>query len=96
MIKPLENEEFWIVYSGIGGYKEGSNSNYFDLGSRILQEYRDNKKTGSLKILGTSLNNLNKWKYTYVELEISEYLNHKKDLETGWRLEYGWPILSKQ
>lgn len=94
VIKPSD-EDFWVVYNGIGGGKEGSKHSY-DLGGRILQEFRDNEKTGSLKLLGTTLNDLTKWKYSYVELDFDEYKNHKKDFETGWRLEYCWPILSKQ
>lgn len=95
VIKPTSYETFWIVYNGIGGCKEGSPHSY-DLGERILQEFRDNEKTGSLKILGTNLNDLSKWRYTYVELEYNDYILNKNKLEIGWRLEYGWPILSKQ
>ncbi|WP_246946163.1 hypothetical protein [Bacillus pinisoli] len=95
VIHPSEEGEFWIVYNGIGGRKPNSN-HYYDLGARILQEFRDNQKTGSLKVLGTNLSNLTKWRYSYVELDYSEYEIHKRDIETGWRLENGWPILSKQ
>lgn len=99
VIKPSPDEDFWVVYNGIGGgkrKKDGKKKGNYDLGARILQEFRDNQKTGSLKIMGTDLNDLTKWRYSFVEIDYIEYENHIKDLETGWRLEYGWPILSKQ
>lgn len=86
VIKPLDVADFWIVYNGIGGGKEDAE---YDLGTRILQEFRDNQKTGSLKIMGTSLNDLTKWRFSYVELDYLEYEENRKELETGWRLEYG-------
>ncbi|ADC49269.1 hypothetical protein BpOF4_06035 [Alkalihalophilus pseudofirmus OF4] len=95
MIKPTDADEFWIVYNGIGGCPKESKGSY-DLGSRVIQEFSNHQKTGSLKILGTNLNDLSKWRYTYVELDWEDYHANKQDYETGWRLEYRWPILSKQ
>lgn len=91
VIKQQENN-YWIVYNGIGG--SSNDTNKYSLKDRILQEIRDNQKTGSLKIIGSSLKDLSRWKYSYVELTRDEYISLKKFLETGWRLEYGWPILS--
>lgn len=95
VIKPTSAGEFWIVYNGIGGSHTESKWPY-DLGSRVIQEFSNHQKTGSLKILGTNLNDLSKWRYTYVELDWDDYRINKLDYEMGWRLEYGWPILSKQ
>jgi hypothetical protein len=95
VIKPTGKDMYWIVYNGIGGCKPNSTYTY-DLGGRILQEFGDHKTTGSLKILGTSLNDLSRWRYTYVEIDYDDYALNKNSLETGWRLEYGWPILSKK
>ena len=95
VIKQNTKGDFWIVYNGIGGSGLESDCSY-GLRERILQEFRDNEKTGSLKIRGTSLSDLTKWKYSYVVLEPSEYNELKTILEKCWRLEYGWPILSNQ
>lgn len=94
IIKPKTDGEFWIVYNGIGGSSRGGSTYY--LGSRIIQEFSDHKKTGSLKILGSSLNDLEKWRYSYVILDKDDYDTNKISYETGWRLQYGWPILSKR
>lgn len=94
IIKPETDNKFWIVYNGIGGGgKEDSN---YDLGARIIQEFSNHEGTGSLKILGSSLNDLEKWRYSYVVLDKDDYDTNKINYETNWRLEYGWPILSKR
>ncbi|MEK5067159.1 hypothetical protein [Sporosarcina sp. FSL K6-1508] len=95
VIKKESGEEFWVVYNGIGGCKETSKHSY-DLGSRIVQEFSNHKKTGSLKVMGTNLNDLTKWRYSYVELDGDDYQINSKSYETCWRLEFGWPILSNK
>lgn len=89
------NNDFWIVYNGIGGRKETTNKNKsYGLASRIRQEFANHEKTGSLKILGSTLNDLSKWKYSYVEISCEKYQKYKNAIEMGWRLEYNHPILS--
>ena len=73
-------------YNGIGGSHPDSKWPY-DLGSRVIQEFFNHQKTGSLKILGANLDDLRKWRYTYVELDWEDYFAN----EMGWRLESGWP-----
>ncbi|WP_208528065.1 hypothetical protein [Jeotgalibacillus sp. R-1-5s-1] len=51
VIKPSSAEEFWVVYNGIGGSGVDAKTSY-DLRARIVQEFSNHQKTGSLKILG--------------------------------------------
>lgn len=87
---------FNLVYNGIGGGSSG-------LRERIQREFNGGSGTGSLGILKTSLNDLDKWRISYVILQndkIRPDLNLNYDeyatvLERTWRLEYGWPLLCR-
>lgn len=87
---------FRVVYNGIGGLGPGG---YGGLRERILGEFRGGDGTGSLAIKDSSLNNLDKWRYSYVlwaEIEFPhshEYTSFSESLERLWRIHYGWPIL---
>lgn len=87
---------FWMVYNGIAG-------TYRKLGvrERVLQHYRGHASTGSLAIALSSLDDLDRWRASYVlwdevgpdlgqqdfDKPLAEYI------ETLWRRHYGWPTL---
>lgn len=88
--------DFRVVYSGIGGVgPRGSGG----LRERILEEFRGGEGTGSLAIVGSSRNELENWRYSYVlwsEIAVPEnpsYAEFGEHLERLWRLHYGWPLL---
>lgn len=89
-------DDFRVVYNGIGGVGFRGHGG---LRERILQEFRGGQGTGSLAICDTSLNDLTRWRYSYVlwsEIEHKEsiyYCSFAERLETMWRLHFGWPIL---
>lgn len=89
-------DDFRVVYNGIGGIGPRG---YGGLRERILQEFRGAEGTGSLAICDTSLNDLSRWRYSYVlwseiiHAESFQYLSLAERLETMWRLHFGWPIL---
>lgn len=90
-----EIDNFRIVYSGIGGVgKKGHGG----LRERILSEFGGGEGTGSLAIKGSSLNNFDKWRYSYVlwsEIEFKiphAYPDFAECIELQWRIHYGWPI----
>jgi len=98
------NEEFWLVYNGIGG----SSSPEYGLRERLLQEFRAVDETGSLAIRGSSLNDLSKWRYSFVTIKYDRqdsrscdlpnnwyYLDYGKEIERVWRLKNGWPLLCR-
>lgn len=106
-IHPADNNGLWLIYNGVGKY----NGSTYDLRARILQEISSiNLKTGSLCIRQTTINDLSKWKYSYVILPTSKIQSKAKpdvnapwfsetealNLERYWRLHYGWPLLSRQ
>jgi hypothetical protein len=85
-----------LVYNGIGGTgKKGHGG----LRERILEEFRGGEGTGSLAIRGSSLSNLDNWRYSYVlwsEIEFQnphEYDSFSEIIERLWRIHFGWPIL---
>lgn len=88
--------EFWLVYNGIGGL--GARG-YGGLRERIFGEFRGGEGTGSLAICDTSLNDLERWRYSFIlwseiaHTEEIEYLAQAVRVETLWRLHFGWPIL---
>ena len=99
-----EDDDFRLVYNGVGGFKGGD----YDLRARILQEIKSShEKTGSLCIRQTEIDDLSKWKYSYIILPSSNsdieadvedewsYEDHALNIEQSWRLHYGWPILSQ-
>lgn len=96
--------EFRLVYNGIGGF----NGSSYDLRVRILQEISSNhKKTGSLCIKQSNLNDLSKWRFSYVTMHSEKnsqesdlgsnflYCEHARNLERCWRLVNGWPLLCR-
>ncbi|MEJ1165675.1 hypothetical protein V9K97_18365 [Variovorax sp. CCNWLW186] len=88
--------EFRLVYNGIGGL---GIKGYGGLRERILEEFRGGDGTGSLAICDTSLNDLERWRYSFIlwpeitHAEKIEYLAQAVRVETLWRLHFGWPIL---
>lgn len=88
--------DFRVVYNGIGGVGPRGRGG---LRERILQEFRGGEGTGSLAVCDTSLNDLTRWRYSYVlwseigHTESIEYSSLSERLETMWRLHFGWPIL---
>lgn len=91
-----EIDKYRIVYSGIGGVGKGGHGG---LRERILGEFGGGEGTGSLAIKGSSLNNFDRWRYSYVlwsEIEYQRphaYLDFAECIELQWRIHYGWPIL---
>lgn len=90
----IEIDGFLLVYNGIGGkIKNGG------LRERVLQEFRGGNGTGSLSIKNCSINDLLKWRISYVlwsEINSLSNFDYNKDaekIERLWRIHYGWPIL---
>lgn len=89
-------DKFRLVYNGIGGLGP---KGYGGLRERILGEFRGGKGTGSLAIADSSLNDLEKWRYSYVlwsEIQFPSphtYARFAKTIERLWRIHYGWPYL---
>ena len=92
-------DRFRLVYNGVGGLGNGG---YGGLRERILEEYRGGRGTGSLAITGSSLNDLTRWRVSFVlwsEMifeEPHDYMGHSASIEQLWRLHYGWPLLCKK
>jgi len=91
-----EVDGFRLVYNGIGGLgKKGTGG----LRERVLQECKGGEGTGTLGICNTSLSDLSRWRFSYVlwrelnHLEPLSYPEDARNIETMWRLHYGWPIL---
>jgi len=89
-------EGFRLVYNGIGGIGPKGHGG---LRERILGEYRGGDGTGSLAINDSSLNDLARWRVSYVlwnEVGFAsphEYQAFSETIERLWRIHYGWPIL---
>lgn len=89
-------QEFRLVYNGIGGLGPKGHGG---LRERILGEFRGGNGTGSLAINGSSLNDLQKWRFSYVlwsEIQFDkphDYSKFAEGLERLWRIHYGWPSL---
>ncbi len=98
----IEQDEFRIVYNGIGG-STGTN---YGLRERILQEIRGQEGTGSISILNSSLNDCTRWRVTFLDFEdelflrdVGEEISYTEEgelFEMLWRLHYGWPILCRR
>jgi hypothetical protein len=93
----IEVDGFRVVYNGIGGVGPKRSGG---LRERICGEFTGGQGTGSLGVLRSSLNDLTKWRFSYVlweELSLDTPLPYAKanaiPLERGWRLQYGWPLL---
>ena len=104
-ISTVQKNGFRIVYNGVGGYLTKTKG--FGLRERINQEFKCNDhRTGTLNITrGFDLDN---WRVSFFNFDDKEnikqfdflkekdnYLKYAKDLETIWRLEYGFPILCR-
>lgn len=100
----VRREGFRLVYNGIGGFNGGS----YDLRTRILQEIScTDERTGSLCIRQSTVNDLSRWRFSYVTLyspmqkTVSDFgpewgfNDHANDLEHCWRLVHGWPLLCR-
>ena len=100
----LVHESFRLVYNGIGGFNGGS----YDLRTRILQEISStDERTGSLCIRQSKVNDLSKWRFSYITLHSDNqqvasdfgpewpYKEHASYLERCWRLINGWPLLCR-
>ena len=93
----IHTEGFRLVYNGIAGIGTG-------LRERIHQHFNGGNGTGSLAILRTNLNDLERWRVSYVTIETpnkapdvtAQYDAVAGHVERMWRLEYGWPILCTQ
>lgn len=93
----IKHETYRLVYSGsaCSGAKQE-----FGLRERILQHFNGGSGTGSLGVLKSSLNDLNRWLFSYVRLGTTPgacinagYNEFGLLYERLWRLEYGWPLL---
>lgn len=102
-ISSLEKDGFRVVYNGIGGYKKEPAA--FGLRERINQELNsNNRRTGTLNILNRGFN-IENWAISFFNFDDPEnteilnglsYLENANDIEIGWRLEFGTPILCRQ
>jgi hypothetical protein len=88
--------EFRLVYNGIGGLGPRGHGG---LRERILGEFRGGEGTGSLAIRGSSLHELDNWRYSYVLwsevpfVHQHSYAEFAEPIERLWRIHYGWPVL---
>jgi len=86
---------FRLVYNGIGGLGPKGHGG---LRERILGEFRGGEGTGSLSIAGSSLSDLENWRYSYVlwsEVQFPSphsYALFAETIERLWRIHYGWPV----
>jgi len=103
--RTLNNNNFTIIYNGIGGYGKKYVTSLRD---RINQELFCNAKgTGTLNLLnrtikGKTINDNLAISYIYFDENSSSEINKKlknpegaKEIETNWRIEYGIPILTR-
>ncbi|WP_421301480.1 GIY-YIG nuclease family protein [Aeromonas veronii] len=102
-LKNIHNElqdDFSVVYNGIASKSTG-------LKERLHQHINGYEGTGSLSILKSSLDDLTKWRISYVIIDDNgknsyddcieiNYDNDAHDLERMWRLHYGWPLLCQK
>lgn len=93
----IQQDGFSLVYNGVAGNKCG-------LRERIHQHFNGGKGTGCLSIKNSSLDDLTRWRVSYVTLEVgnqgvpdvpASYAAYAKELERIWRLQYGWPQLCR-
>jgi hypothetical protein len=97
-----EFQNYRLVYNG----KAGGQSDTYCLRKRILQEITGQSGTGSISIRNSSLDDLTKWRISFVNFNDPEfirgtnnqlnYLDHAEKFEVLWRLHYGWPILCRR
>lgn len=96
-VSTIEIEGFRLVYSGIVGTALG-------LRGRIHQHFNGGVGTGCLSILRSSVNDLNRWRVSYVafcplgstlhDVQV-DFSADAIDLERTWRLTHGWPLLCR-
>ena len=86
----IQQNGFSLVYNGVAGNKCG-------LRERIYQHFNGEQGTGCLSIKNSSLDDLARWRVTYVTLQVgnqgvpdvpARYATHAKSLERIWRLQY--------
>jgi hypothetical protein len=96
-VSTIEIEGFRLVYNGIAGATLG-------LRGRIHQHFNGGVGTGCLSILRSSVNDLNRWRVSYVTLgplgstqhDVQvDYSDEAIDLERTWRLTHGWPLFCR-
>jgi len=96
-VSTLKEGVFRVVYNGIGGVGARATGG---LRARILGEFSGGAGTGSLAIKHSSLNDMRKWRYSWVSFEdiVLEPYSKKRaeEIEVAWRLNYGWPLLCKR
>ena len=90
----IQEDGFRLVYNGIARSSLG-------IRERLGQHFNGGDGTGSLHIKHTTLNDLTRWRISYVSTSRdgvtaadveSDYV-HAKHVERIWRLEHGWPLL---
>ena len=90
----IEEDGFRLVYNGIARASMG-------IRERLGQHFNGGDGTGSLHIKHSSLNDLSRWRVSYVSTSSknliaadveSDYV-HAKHVERIWRLVHGWPLL---
>lgn len=96
-VSKIEIGGFQLVYNGITGTGLG-------LRGRVHQHFNGGNGTGCLSITKSLVNNLDRWRVSYVTLDPKSNTSHNikfdyslyaKDLERMWRLTYGWPLLCR-
>jgi len=93
----ISDQNYRVVYNGIAGNSCG-------IRQRIRQHFNGGQGTGCLSISKSSLNDLSKWRVSYVTIDSelpediqvpASYNEHAKNIERMWRLRYGWPLLCR-
>ena len=96
-VSTTEIDGFRLVYNGIAGTALG-------LRGRIHQHFNGGAGTGCLSILRSSVNDLKRWRVSYVAFSpLGSTLHDAQvdfaadaiDLERTWRLTHGWPLLCR-
>lgn len=90
----IQVDGFRLIYNGIARASVG-------IRERLGQHFNGGDGTGSLHIKHTSLNDLSRWRVSYVSTscngttpaDVESDYAHAKHVERIWRLEHGWPLL---
>lgn len=98
----VEQDGFRIVYNGIGTVSAS-----YSMEARIKQQFNADPRTGSLFIRDSTVGDLDRWRYSFVTLPLTDrhppadlepewaYELHGRQLERCWRIENGWPMLCR-
>lgn len=92
-----KRDGFILVYNGIADMGT-------ELKKRIHKHFNGGKGDGCLSIRQSSVNDLTRWRVSYVTLQDNDedadisckYDDHAENIERMWRLQYGWPLLCKK